>query len=150
MLRVRTKAPGFTLRDQDNREVSLDTFHGKHIVLYFYPKDDTPGCTKEACGIRDNYAKLQTMAIILGVSADSVESHKQFAEKYQLPFILLSDPKKEVIIKYQVDGVFTKRSTYLIDPTGMIVKIYPKVDPSQHAEEIAHDLESLTSGQGET
>ena len=92
-------APNFKLQDDQGKTVSLSDYRGKKVVLYFYPKDDTAGCTKEACSIRDNYAKLQTMAVILGVSADSVESHKQFAEKYHLPFTLLSDPKKEVIKK---------------------------------------------------
>ncbi len=143
MLLLQTKAPGFVLRNQDNQEISLDAFQGEYVVLYFYPKDDTAGCTKEACSIRDNYGKLQTMAVILGVSADSVESHKQFAEKYHLPFTLLSDPNKETIKKYQADGVFTKRITYLISPEGIIIKTYPKVDPSQHAEQILKDLEFL-------
>src|SRR5258706_7852565 len=140
MLQVQAKAPGFILRNQDNREISLDTFQGKYVVLYFYPKDGTAGCTKEACSIRDNYAKLQTLAVVLGASADSVESHKQFAEKHHLPFMLLSDPKKEVISAYQADGLFTKRVTYLINPEGIIIKTYPKVDPSQHAEEIINNL----------
>ncbi len=143
MLQVQAKAPGFILRNQDNREISLDTFQGKYVVLYFYPKDGTAGCTKEACSIRDNYAKLQTLAVVLGASADSVESHKQFAEKYQLPFMLLSDQNKEIIKKYQADGLFTKRVTYLINPDGIIIKTYQKVNPSQHAEEIINDLESL-------
>src|SRR5258706_2790336 len=103
MLLLQTKAPGFVLRNQDNQEISLDAFQGEYVVLYFYPKDDTAGCTKEACSIRDNYGKLQTMAVILGVSADSVESHKQFAEKYHLPFTLLSDPTKATIKKYHAD-----------------------------------------------
>lgn len=145
MLPLQTKAPEFTLQNQDNKAISLDAFQGKYVVLYFYPKDDTPGCTKEACSIRDNYAKLQTRAVILGVSADSVESHKQFAEKYHLPFMLLSDPKKEVIKNYQADDLLAKRITYLINPEGMIIKTYPKVNPSQHAEEIIKDLDSLNT-----
>jgi len=143
MLEPGMKAPSFTTKDQSDKEVSLLDFHGQYVILYFYPKDDTSGCTKEACSIRDSYEIFKKYAVVLGVSADSVESHKKFEEKYHLPFILLADTSKEIIKKYEADGIFTKRITYLIDPGGIIVKAYPKVDPSTHSEELLHDLESL-------
>lgn len=140
MLEVQTKAPDFRLKDQDNNEHTLSEFLGHYVVLYFYPKDDTPGCTTEACSIRDSYEQFQKKAVVLGVSTDSVERHKKFTDKYNLPFILLSDPQKELIKKYQADGVFTKRITYLIDPKGIIIKTYSKVIPTQHASELLTDL----------
>ncbi len=144
MLSVGSKAPEFTAYDQDGNSHSLSEFFGKLIVLYFYPKDDTPGCTMEACSIRDNFAKLTEKASILGVSSDSTLSHKQFAIKYNLPFILLSDPQKEIIKMYEADGLFTKRITYLIDKNGIIIKIYPQVNPSSHASELINDLNNLS------
>lgn len=140
MLPIGTKAPDFSLADQHDKKHSLTEYLGKKIIIYFYPKNDTPGCTTEACNFRDNYEELQKKAIILGISSDSTTSHKTFAEKYQLPFILLSDPEKEVIKKYKADGIFTKRITYLIDPQGNIAKIYPNVSPSGHVHELLKDL----------
>lgn len=143
MLNIDTKAPLFESKDQDGKNYKLEQDLGKWILLYFYPKDDTPGCTKEACGLRDNYAKFQEKAVVIGVSADSVESHKKFAEKYNLPFILLADTDKKIIEQYEANGVFGKRISYLINPQGMIAKAYPKVDPSTHAEKILQDLQNL-------
>ena len=143
MLKVNTKAPQFSAYDQNNYKHSLTDYTNKYVILYFYPKDDTPGCTTEACGIRDNYLKLQEKAVVIGVSKDSVLSHKEFAEKYHLPFTLLSDPEKEIIKAYDADGAFTQRITYLIDPKGIIVKTYPKVNPAMHAQEILNDLNSI-------
>ena len=140
MLDLHAMAPDFTAVDQDNRSVSLQDFRGKYVILYFYPKDDTPGCTTEACSLRDNYKDLQEKAVVIGVSTDSVASHKKFADKYHLPFILLADTEKTIIKAYDADGIFAKRITYLIDPDGKIVKAYPKVDPSTHAEEILRDI----------
>lgn len=145
MLTIQTPAPAFTLKNQDGEDVSLEDFRGKYVVLYFYPKDDTPGCTTEACAIRDSYAALQEHAVILGVSSDSVQSHKQFAEKYHLPFLLLSDTERPVIKAYQSGGMMTKRVTYLINPQGVIVKTYPTVTPASHAQELLQDLATLTS-----
>lgn len=145
MLDLNSKAPEFNLPDQNNKKHALRNFLRRYVVLYFYPKDDTPGCTREACSMRDNYEELQKKAVVLGVSADSVKSHKEFAEKYNLPFILLSDPKKSAIKLYQADGLSIKRITYLIDPNGLIIKTYPKVNPSQHAAEIRNDLDLLTA-----
>lgn len=147
------KAPTFCLRDQNNKEHCLEDYQGKWVLVYFYPKDDTTGCTKEACGIRDAWPKFSDVdAVILGISADSVESHKKFEGKYKLPFTLLSDPDKEVINKY---GVWKEKSMYgrkymgisresfLIDPKGNIAKHYEKVKPAIHAEEVIKDLNSL-------
>lgn len=144
-------APEFTLPDQDGKEHSLAEYRGSWVLLYFYPKDDTPGCTKEACAIRDyfpNFGKLK--AKVLGVSVDSVASHKKFAEKYSLPFTLLSDEGKQVVEQYGVWGkkqmmgreyMGTLRTSFLIDPEGKIAKIYEKVKPEVHAQEVLQDLE---------
>jgi len=146
-------APDFTLPDPDGQEHSLSQYRGQWVLLYFYPKDDTPGCTKEACSIRDAFPNFQALNImVLGVSVDSVESHKKFAEKYKLPFTLLSDEHKKVVSHYGVwgekkfmgrehDG--TIRSSFLIDPTGTIEKIYTDVKPEKHAEEVLRDLKRL-------
>jgi thioredoxin-dependent peroxiredoxin len=149
------QAQDFTLPDQDNKIHSLKDYLGKWIVLYFYPKDDTEGCTKEACSFRDNFKKLQDLGvIILGASADTVKSHKKFAEKYSLNFPLLSDTEKKTINDYKAWGkktMFGKeyegilRTTYLINPEGEIEKVYEKVDPINHAEKILEDLKTLTT-----
>lgn len=145
MLPLNTAAPSFTLTAQDDQSYSLEQFRGKYVLLYFYPKDDTPGCTKEACMIRDQFGEFEKLGIVvLGVSADSPERHREFADKYNLPFLLLSDSKKETIKAYQADGLlFTKRISYLIDPQGMIVKMYPDVDPASHAEQILKDVQNV-------
>ena len=146
MLEVGTKAPDFTLLDQDGHWVSLSDFQGKKVILYFYPKDNTPGCTTQACGFRDNYPQFsQKDAIILGVSKDSVESHKKFQKKYQLPFTLLSDPELTVIQSYDVwkeKNMYGKkvmgveRSTYLIDEQGMIEKAFSKVKAIKNPDDM--------------
>jgi len=145
MLEFKTPAPNFKLLDQDGKEHSLEYHHGSHVLVYFYPKDDTPGCTKEACVIRDMYKDFESNNVkVFGISYDSVESHKKFAEKYQLPFTLLSDPKKEVIAMYGANGTLgTKRISYLIGPDGIIEKVYPKVDPAHHGAEILKDIYAL-------
>ncbi|OGZ55066.1 MAG: hypothetical protein A3H64_03745 [Candidatus Ryanbacteria bacterium RIFCSPLOWO2_02_FULL_45_11c] len=148
-----TKAPDFTLSDQNGKNHSLSDYKGKWILLYFYPKDDTPGCTKEACGIRDTFPKFKKMdAVVFGVSADSAQKHKKFADKYKLPFTLLSDEDKKIINAY---GVWAKkkfmgreymgilRTSFLIDPKEKIAKIYEKVKPDTHAEEVLEDLRIL-------
>lgn len=144
------KATDFNLKDQYGKVRTLSEFKGKWVVLYFYPKDDTPGCTKEACSFRDSYQKLQNMGVqILGVSKDPVSSHKKFAEKYNLNFPILSDEGKEVIKAYKSWGIKkfmgrsfqgTIRNTYLIDPKGEIVKFYEKVNPLTHTSQIISDL----------
>ncbi|MGV8163060.1 MAG: thioredoxin-dependent thiol peroxidase [Candidatus Nanoarchaeia archaeon] len=149
-LNLGEKAPDFELMDQEGKKHSLTMYKGKKVVLYFYPKDDTPGCTAEACSIRDNYSAFKKAGlVVLGLSADKQESHKKFVEKYELPFTLLSDPGHEVLEKY---GVWTKknlygkimmgiaRMTFVIDEKGNILKIYPKVKPAEHAKEILEDL----------
>ncbi len=142
MITVGNKVPDFSLPDQDGHMHSLTDYVGKYILLYFYPKDDTPGCTKEACAIRDLYQDFETNTIkVLGVSADSPESHTKFRKKYSLPFTLLSDQKKEVITEY--DAVTTKRISYLIGPDRIVIKNYPKVDPTTHGAQILKDIEKL-------
>lgn len=151
-IEVGKMAPDFELPDQDGKLHKLSDYHGKSVLLYFYPKDDTPGCTKEACSIRDSQANFKNLTtVVLGVSTDSVESHKKFAEKYKLPFTLLSDEKKEVVKLYgawgdkkipglEYFGLGTLRSSFLIDPEGKIAKIYEKVKPATHAEEVLKDV----------
>lgn len=146
-------APDFALPDQDGRLHRLADYRGRWVVLYFYPKDDTPGCTKEACGFRDRMGDLQDLgAVVFGVSADGVESHKRFAEKYGLNFPLLADPERQAILAYgawgkknlygkEYEGVL--RQTFLIDPEGRIAKVWRKVSPEGHAEEVAEVLRAL-------
>jgi peroxiredoxin Q/BCP len=140
-----TPAPEFSLQDHTGTVRALSEFKGSYVVLYFYPKDDTPGCTKEACMIRDSYNDFETNGIVvLGVSKDSPASHVKFREKYELPFILLSDMDKSVINAYGADGLlFNKRITYIIDPNGIIAKIYPNVEPASHAMELLQDIKNL-------
>ena len=147
------KAPDFTLIDQDGKSHSLADYRGTWVVLYFYPKDDTPGCTTEACSFRDEYDYIKEQgSVVLGVSKDSVASHKKFAEKYDLHFPLLSDESLKTIEAYGAWGERSMygrkfmgiiRSTYLIDPKGNIAKEYPKVTPKGHAVQIVKDLEAL-------
>jgi peroxiredoxin Q/BCP len=152
-LKVGDKAPAFKLKNQDAKLFSLADLKGKPFVLYFYPKDDTSGCTKEACNFRDEFPKFEKLkAEIIGISADSVESHKKFAEKYNLPFDLLSDEKKEVVEKYgvwQEKSMYGKkymgivRTTFIIDATGKISKIFPKVKVDEHNSEVMEALKEL-------
>jgi len=152
-LKVGDKAPLFKLKNQDGKTISLSDLKGKPVVLYFYPKDDTSGCTKEACNFRDEFPKFGKMkAEIIGISADSVESHKKFAEKYKLPFNLLSDEKKEVIKKYgvwQEKSMYGKkymgivRTTFIIDSSGKIRKIFPKVKVDNHNKEVMETLKEM-------
>ena len=138
------KAPDFTLLDENNNEHQLKNYLGQYVLVYFYPKDDTPGCTVEACTIRDNFEGFKKRNIkVFGVSPDSVQSHKKFVDKYHLPFTLLSDKDKTVAKLYGADGFFVKRISFLIDPKGNIIKEYPKVSPSAHAKEIMTDFDNL-------
>lgn len=146
MLEVGTKAPDFTLKNQEGQEVSLSQFAGKRVVLYFYPRDNTPGCTRQACGFAQNYEGFtQRDVVVIGVSKDSVASHLKFAQKYELPFVLLADPDLEAIQAYgvwQEKKLYGKvsmgvvRTTYVIDPQGVIEKVMPKVKPDTNAAEI--------------
>jgi len=148
-LKVGDMAPDFTLVDQHGNDVSLGAQKGKWVVLYFYPKDDTPGCTTEACSFRDNINKLITQkAVVLGVSVDSKDSHKAFSEKHELPFSLLADVDGNVAQKY--DAIldlkiikFAKRNSFIIDKQGKIAKVYRDVDPSEHVRNVIADLTKL-------
>ena len=149
MLSEGTKAPAFTLPDQNGQMHSLSDYAGKKVVLYFYPKDMTSGCTSQACNFRDMYPQfLEKGAVVLGVSKDSVESHKRFEEKHGLPFTLLSDTELEVIAAYDVfkpgkDGKPTKslvRTTYLIDENGIIAKAFGGVKPKENAAQMLGEL----------
>jgi thioredoxin-dependent peroxiredoxin len=147
------KAPAFTLSDAQGRSVSLDDFAGRNVVLYFYPKDDTPGCTKEACGFRDHWKDIQKSGtVVLGVSADSGESHRKFATKYKLPFALLSDPDRKVMKTYGAYGekmmygkktTGTIRSTVWIGPDGIVRKHWARVsDAAKHPDQVLDALRS--------
>ncbi len=152
---VGSVAPKFSLLDQDGVEHLLKSYLGKWVLIYFYPKDDTPGCTKQACALRDadpDFQKLDT--VLLGISCDSVKSHKKFVEKYGLTFPLLADEDKAVVNAYGVwgpkkfmgrdyEGIL--RTSFLIDPKGKIAKVYEKVKPELHAEEVLEDLKTLAS-----
>ncbi|MBQ3182109.1 MAG: thioredoxin-dependent thiol peroxidase [Clostridia bacterium] len=146
MLTVGQKAPDFTLNDKDGNPVTLSSFMGKKVVLYFYPRDNTPGCTRQACAFASAYDEFKTKNVeVIGISKDSVASHIKFAEKYNLPFILLSDPDRAAIEAYSVwqekkmcgkVSMGVVRTTFIIDENGIIEKIMPKVKPDTNAEEI--------------
>ena len=146
-------APDFTLTSDAGNAVSLSDLRGKPVVLYFYPKDDTPGCTAQACGIRDAYAEFETAgAVVLGVSPDSVKRHVKFKGKYELPFTLLADPEHEVAERYGVWGekrymgrtyMGIKRTTFLIAPDGTVAKVMEKVRPDAHADDVLGALDAI-------
>ena len=146
-------APDFAAPTNGGGKVSLSDFRGKSLVLYFYPRDDTPGCTKEACAFRDAFAPFKKQgAVVLGVSTDSAKSHDKFVEKYRLPFILVSDETKKIVQAYGVWGEKrfmgrkyqgTHRVTFLIDPDGRIRKIWPAVKPAEHAREVLAALSAI-------
>lgn len=145
-------APDFTLADKDGNQVSLSDFAGKRVVLYFYPKDNTPGCTRQACAFAGAYRGFQALdTVVIGVSRDSAASHQRFAEKYNLPFVLLSDPELTAIQAYGVwqekknygkVSMGVVRTTFVIDPNGIIEKVMPKVKPDTNAQEILDYLQS--------
>ena len=146
MLEAGMKAPDFSLKDQHGNEVKLSDYLGKKVVLYFYPKDNTPGCTRQACAFAQSYEAFRTGNVaVIGVSKDSVASHQKFAEKYDLPFVLVSDPELQAIQAYgvwQEKKLYGKvsmgvvRSTFIIDENGLIEKVMPKVKPDTNAAEI--------------
>jgi len=154
MLEEGSKAPDFTLSDQFGNIHTLADHQGQWVVLYFYPKDMTPGCTTEACNFRDDFASFKNLnTIILGISKDSVKRHAKFAEKYQLPFPLLSDIEGDVCDMYDVwkeKSLYGKtymgilRTTYLINPKGEIARVYPKVKVKNHASDLLNELQSLS------
>ena len=154
-LETGSPAPAFSAPDQNGVTHTLDQYNGQWVLLYFYPKDDTPGCTKEACGFRDLWKEIQsTNCTVIGVSADSPESHTKFVGKFDLPFTLLADTKKEIVKTY---GVWQEKSMYgkkymgiarwsfLIDPDGNLAKIYEKVKPAEHPQQVLDDLVQLQS-----
>lgn len=152
MLKEGDKAPDFVLKNEQDQDVALSNFLGKKVVLYFYPKDNTPGCTTEACSFRDIYDDiLDAGAVVIGISKDSISSHEKFKNKHQLPFYLLSDTDHSVIESYgawkekKMFGKVTMgivRSTYIIDETGIIIKVYPKVKIDSHSKEVLEVLKS--------
>ena len=153
MIEAGSPAPDFSLPDAEGRLHCLADFRGSFLVLYFYPRDDTPGCTKEACGFRDLHAGIRAAgAAVVGVSADSVAAHQRFRDKYDLPFLLLSDPERSLITAFGAWGekkMYGKvhegiiRSTFLIDAKGIVRKVFPKVSPAGHAEEIIAALSEI-------
>ena len=150
MLKIGDKAPEFTLKDKDGNDVSLSDFKGKKVVLYFYPRDNTPGCTRQACAFAGAYKEFQNRNVeVVGISKDSVASHIKFAEKYSLPFVLLSDPELKAIEPYDVwqekkmcgkVSMGVVRTTFIIDEEGNIERIMPKVKPDTNAAEILAEL----------
>lgn len=150
LLEVGAKAPDFRVKDQNGQEVTLESLRGRRVVLYFYPKDDTPGCTKEACAIRDNFPEFGKLnAEVYGVSVDDEDSHKKFIAKYELPFRLLADTDKQIVQAYGAWGeksmygktyMGVSRITYVIDEQGFIAAVYPKVKPETHADELLQFL----------
>jgi peroxiredoxin Q/BCP len=150
VLKEGAKAIDFSLKDKDGKMHKLSDYKGKTIVLYFYPKDDTPGCTAEACSFRDNYDEFKKRkAVVIGVSVDDEKSHKKFVDKYHLPFILLADPEKNIVQKYGVWGeksfmgrkyLGTTRATFIIDKDFTIKKIFPKVSVVGHTKEILKEI----------
>lgn len=152
--KLNSPALDFTLLDQDGQSHTLSHHAGGWVLLYFYPKDDTPGCTAQACAIRDNLPDFGKLKVkVFGISTDSVASHKKFAAKYKLPFTLLADTEKKIVAKYGVwakkkfmgrEYMGTLRTSFLIDPAGKIVKIYENVKPEMHAEEVLKDLKMFT------
>ncbi len=147
------RAPEISAPDQSGAVVSLEDFRGKPVVLYFYPRDDTPGCTKEACGFRDSYEEFKKAgAVVLGVSTDGVRSHQKFVEKFNLPFRLLSDGDKKIVEAYGVWGeksfmgrkyLGTHRVTFLIGRDGRLAKIWPGVKPAEHAAEVLAEIKAV-------
>jgi len=146
---VGSEAPGFKLQDQNGDWHDLQDYRGTWLAVYFYPKDDTPGCTKEACNFRDNiYAFKAIGAAVVGISVDDVDSHKEFSEKYKLPFILLADEEGATAESYGVLRDWkllqiASRQSFLINPEGVVVKHYEDVDPDTHTQEVLADLEAL-------
>lgn len=154
--KLHSKAPAFSLPDQNNQTHKLSDYLGQWVLIYFYPKDNTPGCTAEACAIKDTFPDFKKLkAKVIGVSVDSVASHKKFEKDFHLPFTLLADTKKVVVNKYGVWGeksmygrkyFGTNRTSFLINPEGKIVKIYEKVKPKEHAQQVLEDIKLLQKG----
>ena len=151
--KIGSRAPSFKLKDQNGKTYSLRDYSGKWVLLYFYPKDNTPGCTKQACAIRDEFPAFKKLnCIVFGISIDSEASHKKFEEKFNLPFTLLADTEKKMVNAYGVwaekklagrEYMGTLRTSFLINPEGKIAKVYEKVKPELHAGEVLSDLKKL-------
>ena len=154
-MKIGQKAPAFTLLDDKSNKVTLSSLKGKNVVLYFYPKDDTPGCTKEACAFRDGIKEIRKKgAVVFGVSGDSVESHQKFSRKFSLNFSLLSDVEKNMLQTYGVwkekslygrKFMGIERTTFVIDAKGKIAAVFPKVKVDKHFDEVVHALEEIES-----
>ena len=152
-LKINRKAPKFKLLDQDGKEHARDDYVGNWLLIYFYPKDDTPGCTKEACTLRDAFSDFKKLKVaVIGVSPDKVAKHKKFAENHDLPFALLADEDKKMVVDYDVWGLKrfmgreykgVHRTSFLINPEGKIVKIYENVKSDEHAQQVLSDLKEL-------
>lgn len=152
-LKAGANAPQFNLPDQDSKMHSLKDYIGHWVLLYFYPKDDTPGCTIEACSLRDNLPKFRKLGVVVfGVSTDSIKSHRKFTDKFELPFTLLADENKEAVVAYNVwqkkkfmgrEYMGTMRESFLIDPNGKIAKVYEGVKPQTHVDEVLADLKKF-------
>lgn len=143
MLKEGIKAPNFSAPDQNGAIHSLADYKNKWILLYFYPRDNTPGCTKEACSLRDHYPQFESDNVeVIGVSTNSVDSHNNFATKFNLPFTLLADTEKKIVKDYEANGLL-RRISYLISPQGVIAKAYDKVKVEEHASEVLNDLAAL-------
>lgn len=150
MPKIGSLAPNFSLTDQDGKTHTLKDYRGKWVLVYFYPKDDTPGCTKQACDLRDSFPEFKKLdAVVFGISTDTEKSHKKFEDKYELPFTLLADVEKKIVNAYGVwapkkfmgrEFLGTLRTSFLINPEGNIAKVYEKVKPEIHAEEVLADL----------
>ncbi len=146
LLSTGSVAPDFESVDQDGKSVKLSTFRGSPVVLYFYPKDDTPGCTMEACNFRDNFSQFKDRGItVLGVSVDGQRSHKKFQEKYKLNFTLVADDSRKIVSSYGAKGMTgsAKRVTYIIDKEGKIAHVYEKVTPKEHGVEVLSKMREL-------
>ena len=153
MIEVGQPAPTFTLQDQDDRSVALEDLRGTPVVIYFYPKDDTPGCTTQACGIRDQWREFEEAgAVVLGISPDDVDSHAKFASKHDLPHRLLADPERKVIEKYGAWGTKSMygkeyqgviRSSVLVDAEGRVAAVWPKIQPKKHADAVLKAIGQL-------
>jgi len=144
MLQEGDQAPDFRVQDQDGNERTLQDYSDKYLLLYFYPRDNTPGCTKEACTFRDRHSELEDAGVqIVGVSSDSPKSHTGFIAKHELPFSLLADTESQMKEAYGVRTIFAKRVSFLINPQGKIVKIYKTVKPLEHPEQVLEDMRAL-------
>jgi peroxiredoxin Q/BCP len=147
MIEAGAAAPDFTVPNQDGERVTLSELRGRYVALYFYPKADTPGCTKQACGVRDRAADYQAAgALVLGISPDPAADLRAFADKYGLPFTLLSDDGAEVAKLYGVWAGHTVRTTFLIDPDGVVARVFPRVKPDEHDDLVLGALAELTTG----